>query len=123
MKLPISQLLPPTAGAEVGRRRGLVIGAGGTAKAACFALLDLGLEVLVYNRSPDKGIDLAERFNGTFVADLSSMSLADAASIAVVVSTVPAAAGFTLPAAITQYNPIVLDVVYKPVRTPLILQV
>ena len=34
---------------------GVVAGAGGTARAACCAMKDLGLDIFVYNRSPDKG--------------------------------------------------------------------
>jgi shikimate 5-dehydrogenase len=77
------------------------------------------LELLVHSRSPDKGIELASRFGGTFVADLAAVGAAD---VAVVVSTVPAAAAFTLPANVLAARPVVLDVVYKPVRTPLVEQ-
>lgn len=40
----------------------------------------------------------------------------------VVVSTVPLQAGFTLPKRIIEQAPVILDVVYKPVRTPLVEQ-
>lgn len=40
---------------------GLVVGAGGTAKAACYAVQQLGLRLLVTNRDEAKGRDLASR--------------------------------------------------------------
>jgi pentafunctional AROM polypeptide len=115
IKLPISRLMST----QEGRTKGLVVGAGGTARAACFALKSLGLEVLVYNRSPEKGEELARLFGGTFVSDLSVLPCDE---LAAVVSTVPAQAQFTLPAEVIAQRPIVLDVVYKPVRTPLVEQ-
>eukprot|EP01035_Chromulina_nebulosa_P026187 gene26187-34253_t len=42
---------------------GLVVGAGGTARAACYALKDLGLQLVVTNRNPEKAVQLAERFD------------------------------------------------------------
>ena len=116
MRLPVARLLGET---RVGAK-GLVVGAGGTAKAACYALRSLGLATIVHNRSPEKGSELAERAGGRFVSDVASLADED---IAVVISTVPAAAAFTLPQSILDKRPVVLDVVYKPVRTPLIEQV
>jgi len=40
---------------------GLVVGAGGTAKAACYAVTKLGLQLLVTNRDEEKGRELADR--------------------------------------------------------------
>ena len=116
MKVPIERLL----GQVRPGAKGLVVGAGGTAKAACYALKALGLDTLVYNRSPAKGEELAHKVGGLFVPDLSTIEGDD---ISVVISTVPAAAAFTLPQHILDFKPVVLDVVYKPVRTPLIEQV
>jgi shikimate 5-dehydrogenase len=41
----------------------------------------------------------------------------------VIVSTVPAEANFSVPSALLQNRPVVLDAVYKPVRTRLLTQV
>jgi pentafunctional AROM polypeptide len=105
---------------------GLVIGAGGTAKAACYAVLDLGLKLYIVNRNADKGRHLAETFGGVFVDDLyaiASDALLDPKDIQVVISTVPLQANLTLPSVILECNkPVVLDAVYKPAITPLIAQ-
>ena len=105
---------------------GLVVGAGGTARAACYAIKDLGLELLIHNRSPDRGKELAAKFGGRYV---SSEELADPAfmegwsKLQVVISTVPGQAAFTLPQGVLEPNtPVVLDAVYKPARTALLEQ-
>ncbi len=38
----------------------LVLFVGGTARAACYAIKNLGLELIVSNRSPEKGEELAK---------------------------------------------------------------
>lgn len=115
---------------EKGQKKvGLVVGAGGTAKAACYAIKDLGLDVIVTNRSPEKGQALAEAFGGRFVAMENLASEVDPALLQIVVSTLPAKAAYTLPnkllegtSGIHKNKPIILDVVYKPVRRALIEQ-
>jgi len=100
---------------------GLVVGAGGTARAACYAVQSLGLKLYVTNRSTEKGQELAKLFGGTFV-EMEELGGAITLPLKVVVSTVPNAASFTLPAAMLKSKPVVLDVVYKPARTELIKQ-
>ncbi|CAN0338614.1 unnamed protein product [Hapterophycus canaliculatus] len=78
----------------------LVVGAGGAAMGALFAMQRLGLEVVVYNRTPSKAEELADRFGGAAVSALDAETLREAcgaATVDVVVSTIPAAAEFTLP--------------------------
>lgn len=78
----------------------LVVGAGGAAMGALFAMQQLGLQVVVYNRTPAKAADLAERFGGAAVSALDTGTLEAACgsvSVDVVVSTIPASAEFTLP--------------------------
>lgn len=78
----------------------LVVGAGGAAMGALFAMQRLGLEVVVYNRTPSKAEDLASRFGGAAVSELDVETLraaSGAGTVDVVVSTIPAAAEFTLP--------------------------
>jgi len=106
---------------------GIVIGAGGTARAACYAVQQLGLKLVVVNRSPDKGLEIAQKFGGVFVKDLSTENLRSAGldeySIHAIISTVPAAANYTAPNDLLRaFKPVILDVVYSPVRTGLIQQ-
>lgn len=79
----------------------LVIGAGGTALAACYAVKRLGLQLYVYNRTPgntyevlmpiitEKAQELASRFGGKKVDNLESLL-----SIDVVIGTVPPTSDF-----------------------------
>jgi len=106
---------------------GLVVGAGGTARAACYAVKDLGLDLVVTNRSPEKGEALAQLFGGRFVNMEALASEIDAKRLQLVVSTLPASAAYTLPPSLLMTKekndkPVILDVVYKPVRTALIEQ-
>lgn len=78
----------------------LVIGAGGAAMGALFAMLQLGLKVVVYNRTLAKAEELAGRFGGSAVATLDPDALERACgrtAIDVVVSTIPASSQFRLP--------------------------
>ena len=113
----------------------LILGAGGTARAAAFVAEKLGLKRIYYNRTPSKAQDLVDTFGGTVVSSLDEepgsdgMSLgatlsADSA-IRVVISTLPAAAEFELPEWLLAGErdlPIVFDVNYKPYTTPLLKQ-
>ena len=125
MKRPILSKLQAR-GTDWNNKIGIVIGAGGTAKAACYAVKDLGLNIILCNRTPDKGKDVAASFGGAFMTLDEVMSNSNNSiqpeNIAVVISTLPAAANFTLPEYILQNKPVILDVVYKPVRTLLMEQ-
>ena len=104
----------------------LVVGAGGTARAACFAAQALGLDVYVTNRSPEKGRALAGQFGATFLDDPIDLVpyLSSEKPLQVVVCTLPAAAQWILPNELLQgeVKPVILDVVYKPALTPLMEQ-
>ena len=43
-------------------KRAVLLGAGGVAAAAAYALIDLGMEVTILNRTYEKAVQLAERF-------------------------------------------------------------
>jgi pentafunctional AROM polypeptide len=105
------------------RSIGLVVGAGGTARAACYAIKDLGLDLIVYNRTPEKGEEVAKMFGGKSVT-LEELGQLDPSTLHVVISTLPGQAGFTLPIPLLQgaTPPVILDAVYKPARTKLIEQ-
>lgn len=48
---------------EIFGKKALVLGAGGAARAIIYALREFGAEVFVFNRTPDKAIAIAKRFN------------------------------------------------------------
>jgi pentafunctional AROM polypeptide len=108
---------------------GLVIGAGGTAHAACYALTQLSADVYIYNRTPgtaylaltslrsrlaltpivianthtERAQHLADRFVGVKGLPSTPEDLERlAGEVDVVISTVPPTANFTLPAAFFQ---------------------
>jgi len=99
----------------------LVIGGGGTARAACYAVKQMGVGALhVYNRSADKARTLAEEFGGMPCADLEG-GVDALPRLDLVVSCVPASSGLTLgDELLRRLRPIVLDAAYRPRDTPLL---
>ena len=133
---PLHRLLGDTLDPE--RDFVLVLGAGGTARAAAFVAADkLQLPSVYYNRTPSKAADLADSFGGTVIGSLDQgegetedslaslgKALGDGGRVRVVISTLPAAANFQLPDWILEQPvlPIVFDVNYKPYQTNLLSQ-
>jgi shikimate 5-dehydrogenase len=111
----IAPCVPPRGG------RALVVGAGGTAMSACYCAQQLGLELLVYNRTADKAVKLAQRFGGRAVLALDADTLGP---IDAIISTVPAASNFAMPDPdwLARHRPVVLDAAYRPRRTVLLVQ-
>ena len=111
----------------------LILGAGGTARAAAFVAQKLGLNILYHNRTPSKAAELTSAFGGSLALSLDAEGedslgsyLKDGA-LKVVISTLPAAAEFELPSWILEKDdkgslPVVFDVNYKPYNTKLLLQ-
>jgi 3-dehydroquinate dehydratase/shikimate dehydrogenase len=107
------------------RRRGpggvgsvLLIGSGGAARAAAFALADAGGRVTVTGRSPDPGRRLAADVGGAFVP----LADADAGGFDVVVQATPVGMeprtdAEVLPGDSVRRGAVVLDMVYRPRRT------
>ena len=114
----------------------LILGAGGTARAAAYVAKKLGLQRIYYNRTPSKAQELADTFGGTVISGLDQTSddeslgalleNSESSQIRVVISTLPAASEFVLPewllAHSKQKKPIIFDVNYKPFYTKLLLQ-
>ena len=105
----------------LGVATGLVLGTGGAAAAACCALREVGAKVIVAGRSEERARALAERFDGEGIAwdaiadceyDLlihctPAGSLADPETLAIPVEWI-------------RSGTLVLDGVYRPVKTPLL---
>lgn len=100
--------------------RAVVLGAGGAAAAAVYALLSLDMEVTVLNRTPEKARLLAERYGSSF-GDLDAFEGRD---VDVVVNTTPVGMeGDTrslLAAEQLEMGTTVYDCVYTPPETPLL---
>ena len=111
----------------------LILGAGGTARAAAYVAKKLGLSILYSNRTPSKATELANTFGGQVLDNLSEDGESSLGSILhsnpsnrvrVVISTLPAASNFELPSWLLegQELPVVFDVNYKPYNTKLLIQ-
>lgn len=99
----------------------LVLGGGGTARAACYALQQMGVGALrVYNRTTAKAEELAKEFGGECMVELEK-GVGELERLDIVVSCVPAQANTTLSnERLKTLNPIVLDAAYRPRDTPLL---
>lgn len=71
----------------------LVIGAGGTARAACYAAKELGATLAVWNRTTAKAQELATQFGGTAI----SAEALDPAAFDAIIGTVPGTTQTDLP--------------------------
>lgn len=112
----------------------LILGAGGTARAAAYVAGKLGLNAVYYNRTPEKANELASTFGGTVATSLDEAAseedslqniIGENGLVQAVISTLPAAANFELPDWLLDdedHLPIVFDVNYKPFNTKLLLQ-
>jgi pentafunctional AROM polypeptide len=91
----IVEVLTPFLDVKADTTRALVLGAGGTARAAIFALQQLGVkDITVWNRTPDKATALAAKFGIRAEAELAT---ACERALDVVVCTVSASAQLSLP--------------------------
>jgi pentafunctional AROM polypeptide len=87
-------------------KNALIIGAGGTARAAIYALKKHGMQIILYNRTLEKAQSLAKEFDISCISSLDSIG-----EISLVVNTVAARANWTCPEHILLQKPIILDVV------------
>ena len=116
---------------------GVVLGAGGTSRAALYALSKIPQvqKVKVWNRTHSKAVELATEFNATAVQDLTQVlrqpqnkMMKRGPIVFIIVGTIPASAQSDLPLkemyqqASNDYGfGIVVDMAYRPRETPLLL--
>lgn len=114
-------------------RNGLVIGGGGTARAAIYALQSLNAErIYLWNRTKSKAEDLARAFPDARIQVLDRLGAWTSSPPNVIVGTVPASAttldertanATLLTADLYAYRDgpaVVVDMAYKPAQTPLL---
>ncbi|KAG8683910.1 3-dehydroquinate dehydratase (3-dehydroquinase) [Ceratobasidium sp. 394] len=111
---------------------GLVLGAGGTARAALFALNSLGIKTIyLFNRTRAAAVALAESFPTFGIVPLDSLASFPKASPTVIVSAIPAtgttttqgagSAGVYLPPTLfSAPSGVVVEMAYKPAVTPVL---
>lgn len=89
----------------------LIFGAGGAAKAAAFALGDLGCSIFVYNRTPERGELLVTMLNRSGIkAELAK----DRKSADIIINAVPVQ-NFIDPSCVSGI--LAIDLLYSPVNT------
>jgi shikimate dehydrogenase len=106
---------------DIGGCSAIVLGAGGSAHAAVWALLDAGArEVYIWNRSPERADELAAAFGGRAVADAGTVADTD---VLVNCTSVGLDDGdqletLSLSAAQLRHHRVVVDFVYRTGGTP-----
>ncbi|KAJ2071956.1 hypothetical protein GGI09_009194, partial [Coemansia sp. S100] len=98
----------------------LVVGAGGTSRAALYALYALGIgSVIVYNRTAQRADELVVEFSELFTSLVAVSDLAALESPDYIVGTIPAS-DLVYPDSLFAKVGVALDMAYKPRWTPLL---
>lgn len=103
--------------------RVLVLGAGGAAKGVCFGLAEAGAEVIISNRSEQRGQALADWLGCSFVpadaiADIEAHALVNATSVGME----PDVNGIPIDSSLLPRFSVVMDIVYAPLETRLLYE-
>ena len=103
----------------------VICGAGGTAKAAAFALQKMGASrVLIFNRTVERAEKLAAEFGFEAIGDLAALN--ELERLDFIVDTLPGSTGFTLPppqaALLQKWKPTCLEAAYIPRHTAFVTQ-
>ena len=104
----------------------IVLGAGGTAMAACFAVVALGCRPVVVNRTEHKAVELAAAYGGRALPISAAENgvdgrVADGEECCAIISTLPAGSPSAISMSLLlRCRPVVFDVSYRPYWTPLL---
>ena len=103
----------------------VVLGAGGAARGAAAALLMAGAQVRIVNRTHPRAQALAELLPGLEAVEPARVAVAFAGASAIINATAAGLegdGGLDLPLHALPRDAVVMDMVYKPLRTPLLRQ-
>ncbi len=103
----------------------VVLGAGGAARAAVAALSAAGARVRVANRTALRAMELADAFPGVEAVQTADLASALGDASAIVNATAAGLEGvgaLDIPLEALPPDAVVMDMVYKPLRTPLLRQ-
>ncbi|MCK5177337.1 MAG: shikimate dehydrogenase [Candidatus Aenigmarchaeota archaeon] len=108
-------------------KKAIVLGAGGASRAICFGLLNKGAEVLILNRTVEKGMQLADELNQHWKNKASSMSVNEATiqltkNYDILINTTsvgmhPKINQTPLEKKFLAKNLLVMDIIYNPLQT------
>lgn len=106
---------------KINGKKALVLGAGGAARAIIYALREFGAEVFVFNRTPDKAITIAKRFD---VETIEFRKIKEAGFDIIVNSTpvgmFPHVNESLLTADQIKKGAVVMDIITHPIQTQLL---
>lgn len=111
---------------ELAGARLLLLGAGGAARAVAFGVAQAGAQLTIANRAQERATELARELTAQGLGDVSSVALSEAqlAAYDVIVNAtsvgMDAVPGCPLPVSELRRSQLVMDIVYKPLRTELV---
>jgi len=103
----------------------LIIGAGGTSRAALYALHQLGVSTIyLYNRTQSKITELIDHFPTYGIVPLSSLSEQILNPPQIIISTIPATSNLEIPDEVFSFGKggVIVEMAYKPRRTKLLIK-
>lgn len=100
-------------------KRAVVVGAGGSARAICFALKEAGADIFVYNRTLSRAEELAAHFGGKAFS-LAEISRAEGDILIQTTSVGLQEDKSPVPKEVLSRFEVVMDLVYQPLKTRLL---
>ncbi len=108
---------------SIAGKRVLLLGAGGAARAVAHGLADRGATICIANRDAEKARSLAAEVGGSAapLAEAARAGSYDVIVNATSVGMIEVAAESPVPEAAMRAGQVVMDIVYKPIETPLVM--
>jgi shikimate dehydrogenase len=105
---------------QLAGRRAVVLGAGGTARAAVYGLRERGAQVAILNRTPERAAALARELGADSAGDLADLARVPHDVLVNTTSVGLRSDASPVPAEALRAGSVVLDAVYDPERTRLL---